>query len=38
VKGLGGEVAGLAVLIELAGLGGREKVEPYPVHSVLNYT
>lgn len=37
VRQLGGEVAGLAVLIELAGLGGREKVAPLGVHSVLQY-
>ena len=36
VKQLGGEVAGVAVLIELAGLGGREKVGG-SVHSVLRY-
>src|SRR5438309_5827972 len=34
---LGGEVAGLAVLIELSGLGGREKLAPIPVHSVIKY-
>jgi adenine phosphoribosyltransferase len=37
VRHLGGEVAGLAVLIELAGLGGREKVAPTDVHAVLRY-
>src|SRR5690348_18427416 len=37
VKKLGGELAGLAVLIELAGLGGREKVGA-PVHSVLQFS
>ena len=37
VHHLGGEVAGLAVLIELAGLGGREKVAPIDVHAVLRY-
>src|SRR5215212_9402726 len=37
VRHLGGEVAGLAVLIELAGLGGREKVGPTDVHAVLRY-
>jgi adenine phosphoribosyltransferase len=37
VKKLGGEIAGIAVLIELTGLGGREKVRPYPVHSVVKY-
>ena len=37
VKQLGGEIAGVAVLIELSGLGGREKVAPYDVHSVIRY-
>ncbi|MDB5300213.1 MAG: apt [Phycisphaerales bacterium] len=36
VEKLGGTVAGIAVLIELAGLGGREKLN-VPVHSVLRY-
>src|SRR5436309_8890688 len=34
VKQLGGELAGVAVFIELAGLGGREKVAPIDVHAV----
>src|SRR5437870_8512784 len=33
VKKLGGDVAGIAVLIELAGLGGREKLLPHEVHA-----
>jgi adenine phosphoribosyltransferase len=37
VDSLGGELAGIAVLIELAGLNGRAKVSPRPVHSVLKY-
>jgi adenine phosphoribosyltransferase len=37
VKNLGGELAGIAVLIELAGLGGREKLLPHEVHAVLRY-
>ncbi|HSU65442.1 MAG TPA: adenine phosphoribosyltransferase [Tepidisphaeraceae bacterium] len=37
VKDLGGEIAGIAVLIELAGLKGREKLKPYDVHAVLQY-
>ncbi|HSI33172.1 MAG: adenine phosphoribosyltransferase [Phycisphaerae bacterium] len=37
VERLGGTIAGIAVLIELAGLGGREKVGNYPIHSVLQY-
>jgi adenine phosphoribosyltransferase len=36
VEKLGGTIAGIAVLIELAGLKGRRKL-PYDVHSVLNY-
>jgi adenine phosphoribosyltransferase len=36
VEKLGGEVAGAAVLIELNGLGGREKVGK-PVHAVIEY-
>jgi adenine phosphoribosyltransferase len=37
VKKLGGELAGLAVLIELAGLKGRDKLGPTAVHSVIRY-
>ena len=37
VQDLGGDIAGVAVLTELLGLGGRAKVTPYPVHSVLKY-
>jgi len=37
VTGLGGEIAGIAVLIELAGLKGRAKIAPHSVHSVLHY-
>ena len=37
VKQLGGDIAGIAVLIELQGLGGREKLRPYDVHSVVRY-
>ncbi len=37
VAQLGGEVVGAAVLIELAGLGGRKKVAPHPVLSVITY-
>ena len=37
VNQLGGELVGLAVLIELSGLGGREKVAPHTVHSVVTY-
>jgi adenine phosphoribosyltransferase len=37
VKQLGGEIAGVAVLTELSGLNGREKVAPHKVHSVIQY-
>ncbi len=37
VAGLGAEIAGCAFLIELNFLGGRERLEPYPVHAVLEY-
>lgn len=37
VDGLGGEIAGIAVLTELVGLSGRAKVAPLKVHSVLRY-
>jgi adenine phosphoribosyltransferase len=36
VEKLGGKVAGIAVLIELAALGGRTKL-PYDIHSVIRY-
>ena len=37
VTRLGGDVVGAAVLIELEGLGGRDKVGDVDVHSVLQY-
>ena len=37
VKQLGGEVAGVAVLIELTGLKGRNRCHGHDVHSVLKY-
>ena len=37
VEHLGGELVGVAVLIELAVLAGREKIKPVSVHSVLQY-
>jgi len=37
VRQLGGQIAGVAVLIELVGLGGREKIAPLDLHSVLRY-
>ena len=38
VDQLGGDIVGIAVLIELAGLGGRQKLAPRPVHAVLQYS
>jgi adenine phosphoribosyltransferase len=37
VERLGGEVVGVAFLIELAFLHGREKLEGYDVHSLITY-
>jgi adenine phosphoribosyltransferase len=37
VKSLGGDILGIAVLIELAFLKGRDKLKNYPVHSVVSY-
>ncbi len=37
VTQLGGSIAGVAVLIELAGLGGRDKIGRRDVHSVIQY-
>jgi adenine phosphoribosyltransferase len=37
VTGLGGTIAGIAVLTELVALGGRTKVAPNDVHSVIRY-
>lgn len=37
IEKLGGEVAGILVLIELAGLEGRKKLEGFRVDSVLTY-
>ncbi|HZL37386.1 MAG TPA: adenine phosphoribosyltransferase [Tepidisphaeraceae bacterium] len=37
VQRLGGELSGIAVLIELAGLHGSDKLGPTGVHSVLRY-
>ena len=37
VDRLGGELSGIAVLIELVGLNGRAKIAPRAVHSVLQY-
>lgn len=37
VKALGGHIIGTAFLIELTFLNGRDKLAPYPVHSILRY-
>ncbi len=37
VEKLGGNIVGVAVLIELAGLQGREKLKDWPLHCVLSY-
>jgi adenine phosphoribosyltransferase len=37
VRELSGEIAGIAVMIELSGLRGREKLKPNDIHSVIKY-
>lgn len=37
IEDMGGEVAGLAFLIELAFLGGRQKLANYDIFSLINY-
>jgi len=37
VTHLGGTIAGIAVMIELAGLHGRAKLVPHDVHAVIRY-
>jgi len=37
VEQLEGRVEALLFLVELAGLGGREKLAPYPVEALLEY-
>jgi adenine phosphoribosyltransferase len=37
VGGLGAHIVGCAFLIELAFLGGRERLAPHPVHALLRY-
>jgi adenine phosphoribosyltransferase len=37
VEGAGATVAGCAFVIELAFLGGRERLAPHPVHSLITY-
>ena len=38
VRKLGGEVVGCAFLIELAFLGGRERLSPFPVEALISYS
>lgn len=37
VAGLGARIVGCAFLIELSFLGGRDRLAPYPVHTLLKY-
>jgi adenine phosphoribosyltransferase len=37
VEGLGGEVVGVNFIIELTFLGGRERLEKYPLHALISY-
>ena len=37
IERLGGQVAGLAFLIELKALNGRERLKGYEIHSVIQY-
>src|SRR3990172_674768 len=37
IEQLGAHVVGVAFLIELAFLKGREKLQPYPLHSLITY-
>jgi adenine phosphoribosyltransferase len=37
VEQLGGQVVGVAFMIELAFLHGREKLKNYPLHSLIVY-
>ncbi|MCQ2520104.1 MAG: adenine phosphoribosyltransferase [Lachnospiraceae bacterium] len=37
VESLGGIVVGVVVLMELAGLNGREKIKGYPLYSAITY-
>jgi adenine phosphoribosyltransferase len=38
VAGLGAQIAGCAFLVELSFLHGRARLDPYPVHAVLEYS
>lgn len=37
VEGLGGQVVGCGFMVELAGLGGRERLHPHQVHSLIRF-
>ena len=37
IEQLGAEVVGLAFVVELVFLGGRDRLYPYPVHSLVTY-
>lgn len=37
VAGLGAEIVGSAFLVELGGLGGRQRLAPCPVHALIEY-
>ena len=37
IESLGGEVVGIVVLMELAGLKGREKIADYRLESAITY-
>ena len=37
IENLGGEVVGIVVLMELAGLKGRERLEGYRLESAIRY-
>lgn len=37
VSKLGGDVVACAFLVELGGLGGRERLDPHPVHALISY-
>jgi len=38
VSGLGGQIVGCCFLIELSFLGGRDRLAPYPVHALIDYS
>ena len=37
IERLGGEIVGMCFFIELSFLNGRDKIEKYPVHSLIQY-